>query len=78
MCQPDVFNTEAHPFKAPPLKDTYGGGTPAPTPTDPYPYQNVDTPPAQISPNPVLGDGLTKLITDAVSIVGILLGGLDL
>lgn len=74
MYLPDVFNTEAHPLRAPPSKSTYGDGTLAPTPTEPY-HSDKKAPVAQISPGPVLGDRLTKVVT---SVVGILFGGVGL
>ena len=66
---PDVFNTEAQPLKAPPAKFTYGDGTLTPTPTKPFPFpfQPSGPPIAQISPGPMLGDRLTKIITQAIS-----------
>jgi len=60
-----VFNTEAHPFKAPPAKSTYNEGVSSPTPTIPFTVQQ-DVPVAQISPCPALGDLLTKVITDVI------------
>ncbi|KAF9653536.1 glycoside hydrolase family 47 protein [Thelephora ganbajun] len=74
-----VFNTEAHPFKAPPAKPTYGDGTSEPTPTVPFPFQRDMPAVAQISQGPVLGDRLTKIITDVLSgVVSDLLKGLGL
>ena len=75
---PDVFNTEAQPLKAPPAKFTYGNGTLTPPPTKafPFPFQPNGPPVAQISPCPLLGDRLTKIITRAVSDILGLGGGL--
>ena len=36
MFHPDVFNTEAHPFIAPPAKDSYGSGKLVPSTTDQF------------------------------------------
>lgn len=47
-----VFNTEAHPFKAPPAKEVYGSGTILST--DPSAFKSTSGPLAQVSPAPVV------------------------
>ena len=79
MYSPDVFNTGAHPFKAPQAKDTYGGGTSTPTQTVPFSSEQGEPPVAQISPCPALGDRLTNIVTEVLdSILDDVLGGLGL
>ena len=74
----DVFNTEAHPFRAPPAKSTYDMGVSAPTPAAPFPVQQGVPPVAQISPSPLLDDSLTKTIIEVITgIVGGIFEGSD-
>ncbi|KAL0069252.1 hypothetical protein AAF712_003616 [Marasmius tenuissimus] len=59
-----VFNTEAHPFVAPPPKPTYGSGNLI-TPTSSFaPTPVEDGPPPEISPNPFLPTPLSQLLRD--------------
>jgi mannosyl-oligosaccharide alpha-1,2-mannosidase len=54
----DVFNTEAHPFKAPDAKSSYGSGQLKKS--EPFHVQGGAVP--QISPNPFLPKPLKKII----------------
>jgi len=53
MFRQDVFNTEAHPFIAPPAKDKYGSGKYAPSKTDGFVLRPGPLP--AVSPVPLLG-----------------------
>lgn len=47
-----VFNTEAHPFKAPPAKPVYGSGTPLST--NPSAFKSTSGPLPEVSPAPAV------------------------
>ncbi|KAK1225115.1 hypothetical protein PQX77_011985 [Marasmius sp. AFHP31] len=59
-----VFNTEAHPFVAPPLKPTYGSGNLIPTTTSFAPTSIEDGTLPEISPNRFLPTPLSELLRD--------------
>jgi hypothetical protein len=44
MFRLDVFNTEAHPFIAPPAKDSYGSGKLASSTTDQVVFRHWESP----------------------------------
>ena len=62
LFQTDVFNTEAHPFVAPPAKSSYGSGNLI-TPTNSFAPTTVENGPLpEVSPNRFLPTPLSELL----------------